>query len=175
MKKILLISLLILFSVELAFAQIYKWVDEKGEVHFTDDPIQIPERYRSKADRIGLPEERTEATTETPGTLKKKEDAYRDQLGRGEEYWRGRVDEWRNKLRTLQERLEGLRTKYNALVERFNDSKSTAERGVLRKDRDQVKSEMDQCRVEVEQARNMLEKKIPEEAEVYKAKSEWIK
>jgi nucleoid-associated protein YgaU len=71
--------------------------------------------------------------------------------------------------------LEALRVKYNGLTERFNDSKSTAERGNLRKERDQVKKEMDQIKIQIEDAKNMLEKKIPEDAELYKAKPEWIK
>jgi hypothetical protein len=45
----------------------------------------------------------------------------------------------------------------------------------IRKERDQVKSEIDQCNTQIEEARNMLEKKIPEEAELYKAKPDWVK
>jgi len=31
------------FSVS---AQVYKWIDDKGDVHFTDDYSSIPEKYR---------------------------------------------------------------------------------------------------------------------------------
>jgi len=31
-------------------ASIYKWKDEQGKVHFTDDPLKIPLRYRSDPD-----------------------------------------------------------------------------------------------------------------------------
>jgi hypothetical protein len=34
---------------------------------------------------------------------------------------------------------------------------------------------MDQYKNQLEEAKTMLEKKIPEEAEIYKAKQEWIK
>jgi hypothetical protein len=34
---------------------------------------------------------------------------------------------------------------------------------------------MDQCRSQIEEAKDMLEKKIPEEGELYKAKPEWVK
>jgi hypothetical protein len=34
---------------------------------------------------------------------------------------------------------------------------------------------MDQSKIEIEEAKNMIEKKIPEEAELYKAKPEWVK
>ncbi len=29
--------------------QFYRWTDEAGETHITDDPAQVPERFRSKA------------------------------------------------------------------------------------------------------------------------------
>ncbi len=175
MSRILFISLSVILIAGISFAEVYKWVDENGVVYFTDDMIQIPEKYRSKAERIGLPEEKGEPKAEGESTPKKKEEPYRDRLGRGEEYWKGRVEEWRKKLTESQARLQGLRTRYNELTEKFNDSKSTAERATLRRERDQVKNEMDQLKIQIDEATNMIEKKIPEEAEIYKAKPQWVK
>jgi hypothetical protein len=179
MKRIVLI-LLVLISPELSFAQAYKWIDEKGSIHFTDDIVQVPEKYRSEVEKIGLPEEKGAAIAEDKSPPKGKEDAskdnpFKDRFGRGEEFWRARADDWRKKLKTLQERLEGLRVKYNELTERFNDSRSSVERANVRKERDQIKNEMDQSKIHLEEARVMLEKKIPEEAELAQAKPEWIK
>ncbi len=174
MKRILFVILLVLFLSDLSFAEVYRWVDDRGVVYFTDDVNQVPEKYRPNAERMGLPQGKEETKVEGGSPLKK-EESYRDRLGRGEDYWKGRVEEWRRKLRESQAKLEALRVKYNALTERFNDSKSTAERGNIRKERDQVKSEMDQINVQIEQAKEMLEKKIPEEADLYKAKPEWVK
>jgi hypothetical protein len=174
MKKFFII-ILILFWGEWAFAQVYKWVDERGVVHFTDDILQIPDKYRGGAEKIGLSEEGVKSRKESEVSSKKKEDTYKDSLGRGEEYWKSRVEELRNKIKTLQERIENLRMKYNELTERFNDSKSSAERVTLRNERDQVRAEMEQNRNQLEEAKMILEKKIPEEAELYKAKPEWIK
>jgi len=174
MNRILLTILFVLFVSQVSLAEVYKWVDDKGVVHFTDDITQVPEKYRPKAERIGLSED-TEVTKVGAGSPQKKEELYRDGLGRGEDYWKGRVEEWRKKLRESQVKLETLRVKYNELTERFNDSKSTAERANLRKERDQVKNEMDQSKIRIEEAKEMLEKKIPEEADLDKAKPEWVK
>jgi hypothetical protein len=50
MKRFGLTALVILFSMLVvlssAHAEIYKWVDDKGAVHFTEDPATIPEKYR---------------------------------------------------------------------------------------------------------------------------------
>jgi chromosome segregation ATPase len=175
MSRILLISLSVFLIAGISFAEVYKWVDDNGVVYFTDNMIQIPEKYRSKAERLELPEEKKDQQVEEESTPKKKVESYRDQLGRGEEYWKARVDEWRKKLTESQTRLQGLRTRYNELTERFNDSKSTAERATLRRERDQVKNEMDQLKIQIDEATNMIAKKIPEEAEIYKAKPEWLK
>ncbi len=52
MKAMMVILMTILFSLlfisQLSHAEIYKWVDEKGTVHFTEDPATIPEKYREK-------------------------------------------------------------------------------------------------------------------------------
>jgi chromosome segregation ATPase len=181
MKRIFLI-LLFLFSTEFSFAEVYKWVDEKGGVHFTDDFIQIPEKYRPQIERLGTSEEKIETKIEGESSPKKKvektrprEDTYRDRIGKGEEYWKGRVEEWSKKLKDAQERVNNLRVKYNELTEKFNESKSSAERINLRKERDQIKNEIDKYKTQIEEAKYMLEKKIPEEAEIFKAKPEWIK
>jgi hypothetical protein len=176
MKQIIpILLLLFIFFIGLSFAEVYKWIDEKGIVHYTDDILQVPEKDRPMAEEIGLPEGKVEKKIEGDSTLKKKEDAYKDRLGRGEEYWRGRVEEWRKKLKALQEKVEDLRVKYNELTEKYNESKSSIDRATLRRERDQLKSEMDQNKIQIEEIKNILEKKIPEEAEFYKAKPEWIK
>jgi chromosome segregation ATPase len=175
MKRILVIILFILFISQIAFAQVYRWVDEKGVVYFTDDITQVPEKYRPNAKIIGSSEEKGEAKVDGELSPKKKEETYRDRLGRGEDYWKARMEDAKKKLKDLQDNLEILRNKYNELTEKYNDSKSTVERGNLRKERDQVKNEMDQCKLQIEENKNMIEKKIPEEAELYKAKPEWLK
>jgi hypothetical protein len=35
--------------VQIANAEVFKWVDDKGTVHFTEDPSTIPEKYREQA------------------------------------------------------------------------------------------------------------------------------
>ncbi len=168
MKKILFI-LLFLLVTDLSFGEVYKWVDDKGGVHFTDDLLQIPERYRPQIERLGALEEREQPLP------KKKEEFSRDRLGKGEDYWKGRVEEWNKKLKEAQEKLNNLRVNYNEITEKFNESRNSIERTNLRKERDQIKSEMDKYKTQIEEAKDMLEKKIPAEATIFGAKPEWVK
>ena len=166
--------LLIVFCGSSSFAQIYKWVDERGGVHYADDFTKVPEKYRPDMMKVeGMDLEQSGGANES--LLRNREDNYKDRLGRGEDYWKGRVDESKNRMKSLQEKGENLRLKYNELTTRFNESRSSVERAGLRSERDQTKQEMDKNRVEIEEVKNTLEKKIPEEAEFYKAKPEWMK
>jgi len=66
MRKTVLIAALtigLLMIPFLVYAEIYKWVDEKGTIHFTDDHSTIPEKHREQAERSSLKE----------GTQKEKE------------------------------------------------------------------------------------------------------
>ncbi len=167
--------LVVFFISQASFSQVYRWVDKKGAVHFTDDITQVPEEFRPKTDGIEAFQEKEETKPEGESIPTKKEIAYKDELGRGEEYWRERVGEWRKKLTEQQGRLETLRIKYNELTEKYNDSRSLVERTSLRKERDKIKTEIEECGAGIDEAKAMMDKKIPEEAEHYKAKPEWVK
>jgi hypothetical protein len=49
-----LLVLLIDGASIVAQAQIYRWTDDQGRIHYTDGVLGIPERYRSSAAPIGL-------------------------------------------------------------------------------------------------------------------------
>jgi len=172
----LLIILAAIFFVQISSAQVYKWVDEKGVVHFTDDMLQVPEKNRPKTEKMEIIEEKPEpkAQGDTPSD-KKKEEPYKDRMGRGEEYWKERMEFWKKKLMTAQEKAENLRMKYNDLTEKLNASKNATERASLRSERDQIKNEIDKYKQDVEESKIMLDKKLPEEAQLNKAKPEWVK
>jgi len=48
---VLLISFLIFLFSDTAYSEIYKWVDDKGEAHFTDNPSAIPPQYLNQIQR----------------------------------------------------------------------------------------------------------------------------
>lgn len=52
-----LIIILLVFLVPSSYGEMYKWVDEKGTVHFTDDLSNIPEKYREDAETRKLSKE----------------------------------------------------------------------------------------------------------------------
>jgi clan AA aspartic protease (TIGR02281 family) len=67
-----LISLIIVLAVLAAssYGEMYKWMDEKGTVHFTDDLSSIPEKYREDAETRKPPKETpTPKSQEMPQSL----------------------------------------------------------------------------------------------------------
>ena len=171
MRTFFLLGILTALWILPVQAQVYKWIDEKGGVHFSDDPTWIPERYRSST----VVEPKGELKTPTSADAQGVDGKGKDRLGRGAEYWRGRVEEWRQKLDLAQENLEKLRLRYNELTEKYNASRGPEQRYRIRQEREQLQSEMNGCKVQIEEAKGILEKKIPEEAQLFGAKPEWVK
>ena len=67
MKFIILLIIIFVVIVPPVYGEMYKWVDEKGTVHFTDDLSSIPEKYRQDAETRKPPKETsTPQPQETP-------------------------------------------------------------------------------------------------------------
>src|SRR5919109_1842063 len=105
-----------LLWVGLTWAQIYKWTDRQGTVHFTDNPSRIPPEYRAQiaVESPISPSPPTvpggDATTAAPTDLAEPGEPpstppARDRLGRGPDYWRTLAQEWSTQLQqSIQER-----------------------------------------------------------------------
>jgi Domain of unknown function (DUF4124) len=49
--RFILVVLVLVSLPATAGAQMYRWVDAQGEVHITDDPNSIPEKYRPRGEQ----------------------------------------------------------------------------------------------------------------------------
>jgi len=80
MKKIsLVLALALVFLGSIAHAEVFKWIDEKGGVHFTEDWERIPEKYREKV-KSRATEEDSMSIEERVGEKEKYEEEVREQL-----------------------------------------------------------------------------------------------
>jgi len=57
MKTTMFFIVILMISVSPVYGEMYKWVDEKGTVHFTDDISSIPEPYRERVEERKAPKE----------------------------------------------------------------------------------------------------------------------
>jgi hypothetical protein len=68
--------------------EVYKWVDEKGGVHFAEDELNVPEKYRDQIEKKSLPEE-----SKTPKEKVKTEKQDRKKAkGKVEKKEKGKID-----------------------------------------------------------------------------------
>ena len=90
--------------------EMYRWTDEKGTVHFSDDPSKIPPQYLDRMRKIESPES-TPVHKENPPPSESKEDRvqkYLDEFDRKVEEkkkYERRVSELDEELELIEERL----------------------------------------------------------------------
>ena len=97
--SIVIFGLLLIFQI--AHAEIFKWVDEKGTVNFTEDPATIPEKYRDKV-KSRTTEEDLMSPEERARAKKQYEEEVKEKLKKeGKEY---DAKEFEKKFKELEER-----------------------------------------------------------------------
>lgn len=77
--RILLVAVLLAFILSPVHAEIYRWIDDKGTIHFTEDPSTIPEKYREKI-KVRFTEEDLMSIDERIEEKKKNEKAAKDRI-----------------------------------------------------------------------------------------------
>ena len=93
-RKISWVTSLAIFlcSVTLSLAgEVYRWTDEEGTVHFTDDASRIPPHYSDRIDKLEVPE------TVTPETKT------RESPAAGEDRVRKYLEDFDRKIETKRE------------------------------------------------------------------------
>ena len=192
MKKIsLIIAVGMLFFSVLAFGQeVYKWVDEKGTAHFTDDLGQVPEKYRPQIQKEKPLKELppvppiSPSSMEPPKPMEPGKEAgavprpgQKDALGRGEEWWRARATEWNQKLKTSQRNYE---TTYNEWKSKEQElqasiSKPDSFKRKLKAEIKALEEKVKDWEKQMNEAKNMIENILPKEARDYRANPDWLK
>ena len=162
--------------------EIYRWVDEKGTIHFADDFTLVHEKYRDQIQKRkpsekltpepARPPMGTEAAETTQSTPERK-----DLLGRGEDWWRAKMTEWEDKLSNAEKNYD---LAYAAL--KYKEKELEESRFKPDSLKRKLKAEIKELEVKVKdregernEAKNMVEKVLPKQAEDYKADPAWLK
>jgi vacuolar-type H+-ATPase subunit I/STV1 len=107
----IVLSVLLSSTPVTSAAEMYRWTDEKGTVHFTDDLSKIPFQYLDRIRKIDAPE-RPPVQGETPRSSETKEDpvkTYLEEFDRKVETkkkYEKRVSELQEGLTLIEERLK---------------------------------------------------------------------
>jgi len=84
---------LFLITPYLSSEEVYRWTDEKGTIHFTDDFSKVPEKFRREAEGIDLTGERGQGDREISESGKSGESGKR-------------IDRVRGYLETIDKKIE---------------------------------------------------------------------
>ena len=192
MKKIsLIIAVGMLFFSVLAFGkEVYKWVDEKGTAHFTDDLGQVPEKYRPQIQKEKPLKELPPVPPISPSSMEPPKPmepgkeigvlpgpGQKDALGRGEEWWRAKADEWNEKLKTSRRNYEITYNERKAKEQELETSISKPD-SFKRKLKAEIKALEEKVKdweKQIEEAKNMIENVLPKQARDYRANPDWLK
>jgi hypothetical protein len=93
--------------------EVYHWMDEKGTIHFTDDPSKIPQSYIDQVEKKKTVEESLKIEKriakpdqeESPNRVKKYLDNIEEKIGRKKNLEK-RIDELEEELRLSEGRLK---------------------------------------------------------------------
>lgn len=177
MKKLLILLVLLTFAAPAYGATIYKWVDEKGVINFTDDYNNVPLALRNRV-RIeeyvqqegnAAPAQRTAATA--------KEEVRTDIYGRDKTWWRGKVRPWKGLLREVSENYKKARKEYMEQAEGLSPYKfgrmSLTQYQMLSSRLEVLSKEMETYQGQIAEAKGMLAK-LSKEAKETGADPAWI-
>ncbi len=142
---------------------LYRWIDDRGNVHITDNLNKVPEKYRPNARRL----ETTEKAPEDAGPPREQGvspysgyDAERDADLREE--WQGRMKAAKRTLADAERRYRELEQKRNSLLQSWGGPASGHLEG--REEAERMAREMNEVQKEIDAARNQIENVIPDEA-----------
>lgn len=183
MKRMIILGTIGLITLAtLAFGQeIYRWVDEKGTIHFVDDLTLVPEKYRDQVQKRKPAEKPSPPSIKIPvgkevGPGIESAPERKDLLGRGEEWWRTKGKEWNEKLLNAQKNYETANAALKAKGKELEESKFKPD-SLKRKLKTEIKdleAKVKEWERQKEEARNMLEKVLPKQAEDYRADPVWL-
>ncbi|MDI6789332.1 MAG: DUF4124 domain-containing protein [Thermodesulfobacteriota bacterium] len=131
----LVIATVCVISVSVSFAQgtIYKWTDEKGVVHYTDNPENVPSKFKGRAeqktiDRRLTPQPESEKSVAPPVSpvppsvsSEEKPADLTDVKGRNKEWWLGQKKKWQDEVNRLTNQ-----------IKKNNEDMATLRRGRVR-------------------------------------------
>ena len=178
MKKFLILLVLLTFAIPAYAATIYKWVDEKGVVNFTDDINNVPLSYRDRVE-VEIKEDVQKPATSVPpqAPLEKKEEVRTDIYGRNEAWWREKVHFWKEKLKEATGNYENANNKFVKKAEELSQtnfygrSRSQSKWDVM--DLNRLNEEKKKYEAQVAEANEMLSK-LSKEAKETKADPAWL-
>jgi hypothetical protein len=177
MKNILVILAVLVLTSTGTAGEYFKWVDERGVVHFTNIPSSVPEEYKDEAEHRVMPTEKeapSVSTRESAVATEQPTEERKDRFGRGRDFWVNWTNEAKRRLVRAQNDYNRLVVEYKQTMRDLDNAVSTAQRNEYKNKRDSLRVDMGRRREDVRKAKEELEIKIPQAAAMAGAPAEWV-
>lgn len=120
MKQLIVAMVIAVGFSAAAWADTYRWVDDKGVIHFTDNPDRIPAKYLKRVREIPSAEPPSSPAQGSPPQQQQMPQPQKSAGptlpgGLSEEAWRSRFTSLRTELKALQDGLPEKREALNQL------------------------------------------------------------
>ena len=178
MRRFFILLILLIFSVPVYSATIYKWVDKEGVVNFTDDLSKVPPSYRNQVEVEERKDVKEEVIPPPPQAVTRgneQEEIKTDIYGRDETWWREKVRPWKERLKEATEKYEAAEKKYteksDELSRRRFGSPTQYKMNII--ELDKVREEKEKYQAQISEANEMLDK-LSKEAKETKADPAWL-
>lgn len=113
MKQLVIAICVLAGLVTIAWADTYRWVDDQGVIHFTDNPDRIPAKYHKRVQETpspAAPEPTPQSKTPEPPPQRQLQPPPPDLPGGlSEQAWRSRFSAIRAEIKALQDGLPAKR------------------------------------------------------------------
>lgn len=170
MTTTFLVLFFFLVSGSPVLAQVYRWEDEQGVIHMTDDLQKVPEEYRERTREIILPKEKEVVSslpkTEGSQVITPYKDA--DLVGHDRKWWQNRVREWKQKKTEAEQQLAEARKQLNMIPLNLSFP-------IRLQTKQEILQDIETYEKKVQEAEQVLSEELPEEARRAGAPPGWVR
>lgn len=146
---------------------LYEWKDDKGNVNVVDDVSKVPDKYRSKAKKLGSSGSgnpiQQQQTQEPAASEESVDKAMQDEDIRKAE-WQQRMHDAKRRLSDADDRYSQIELRKNELGSKFGASGAVLPTQEMLDEMNRLEGELARAKTEKDKARNEVEVNIPDEA-----------
>ena len=172
----ILLGLYCLLVASFSYAQVYKWVDDSGTVHFTDDPAKVPEEYWDRVEeKKTVKEEGRKPSDKGTWSRRPVQREPTDRFGRRKSWWRDRASKWWAQLENAASQHERITKEIEEARKVLSEARNDGKRRRYRRKIKRFEEEAKKYKAQIDEARHMLNDVLLNEARMAGADPSWLR
>jgi hypothetical protein len=171
-----LFGLFCLLAASFSYGQVYKWVDDSGTIHFTDDPAKVPEHYWDRVEeKKTIEKEGQTPSLEGKWPKRRVQREPTDRFGRRESWWRDRASKWWVQLENATSQHLRVTKEIEEAEKVLDKARNDGKRRRYRRKIGRLREEDEKYKAEIDEAKHMLNDVLLDEARMTDADPSWLR